>query len=72
MSKLSNEIATAICNEIDTGNYDETIEAYSIIIEETLEKTKSPSFHEAWGRAKDKPDYDKKAWIYVQKYLEDR
>ena len=29
-----------------------------------------PTFHKAWGEAKEKPDYDKQAWIYVQKYVE--
>ena len=30
----------------------------------------SAAFHRAWGEAKDEPDYDKQAWIHVQKYVE--
>lgn len=26
-------------------------------------------FHHAWGEAKDRPGYDKKAWGYVQEQL---
>ena len=27
-------------------------------------------FHHAWGIAKERPDYDKEAWIHVQRYME--
>jgi hypothetical protein len=28
------------------------------------------AFHEAWGKAKEQPDYNKDAWTHVQKYLD--
>ena len=44
--------------------------AQADIKEVVSEESIVPGFHEAWGNAKNSQDYDKKAWIYVQSWIE--
>ena len=40
------------------------------LTQEQIDKLVRQAFHGAWGAAKANSDYDKKAWSYVQKYLD--
>ena len=55
-----------------TLGYDEdwVFEVEESVVPVVSEESVVPGFHEAWGNAKDSPDYDKKAWIYVQSWVE--